>query len=46
MIGKHEICPTVVMPNSVNYLNWALVFEWYVIWYGCKNEYQKDMCSK
>ena len=46
MTGKHEIYPKVDMPISINYLNWAPIFEWYVVWYGCKNEYQKDTCSK
>ena len=30
--------------NSVTYLNWISIFEWYVVMCGSKNGYQKDMC--
>ena len=31
-------------PYLVNSLNWTPTFEWYVVGYGFKNGYQKDMC--
>ena len=24
----------------------TLIFEWYVVWYGYKNNYKKDTCFK
>ena len=36
----------VDVPNSVAYINWTRVFECYVVRYGSKNGYQKDMCLK
>ena len=34
------------MPNLVTYCGWTLVCEWYVLWCGSKNGYQKCMYSK
>ena len=31
------------MHGLVTYLNWTLIFESYVVWYGSKNGYQKYM---
>ena len=36
----------VDMPNSVTYRNQTPTCEWYVVWCGSKNGYQKDMRSK
>ena len=36
----------VDMPNSVSYLNWTPIFEWYVVRWCSKNLYPKDMCLK
>ena len=35
----------VDVPNSVTYLYWTPIFEWYGVWCCSKNKYQKDMCS-
>ena len=32
--------------DLVAHLNWKPMFEWYVIWCGCKDGYHKDMCLK
>ena len=32
--------------NLVNYLNWAPIFNWYLIRCGFKNRYKNDICSK
>ena len=32
--------------NSITYLNWMPIFEWYVVECGSKNGYPKDMCVK
>jgi hypothetical protein len=34
------------MPNSITYLNWIRVFEWYRVRCESKNGYKKDMYSK
>ena len=34
------------MPNSVATLDQTPIIEWYMIWYGSKNIYQKDMRLK
>ena len=34
------------MPNLVAYLNRTPILEWFVVWCGSKNKYQKDMCLK
>ena len=34
------------MPNLVTYLNWTLIFEWFVVSFAWKNAHQKDMCLK
>ena len=34
----------VHVPNSVTYLNWTPILEWYVVRCGSKSRYQKDMC--
>ena len=36
----------VGVPNLITYLTCTPIFEWYVVWCGYKNEYQKDMCLK
>ena len=47
MIGKEGTwLPKIDMPNLVTSLKWTPIFEWYVIWCGFKNRYQKDMCLK
>ena len=33
-------------PHSVTFLIEVPIFEWYMIWCGSKNGYQKDTCSK
>ena len=36
----------VDVPNSVTYLHWTPIFEWYVDWCGSQNTYQKgDTCG-
>ena len=34
------------MSNSVPSLAQTPIFEWYVVRYGSKNRYQKDMCKR
>ena len=34
------------MPNSITYLNWTPIIEWYVVWCGSKNKYQKAIFNK
>ena len=34
------------MPKSVTYLDWTPIFGWYVVWYGSKNKYQKNISLK
>ena len=34
------------MPNLVTYPNRSPTFEWYMVWHGSKNGYQKHMCYK
>ena len=36
----------VDVPKSVTYLNRPPRFEWYVVRYGSKNKYQKNICLK
>ena len=36
----------VDVPNLVTYLNQTPIFEWYVVWCGSENEYQKHMSLK
>ena len=33
----------VDVPNLITYLMCTPMFEWYVVWFGSKNEYEKDM---
>ena len=32
------------MLDSVAYLNWTPIFDWYVLWCGFKNVHHKYMC--
>ena len=34
----------VDVPNSVTYLNWTPILEWYVVRCGSKSRNQKDLC--
>ena len=36
----------VAMLSLFTYLDWMPIFEWRVVWCGCKNGYQKDVSSK
>jgi hypothetical protein len=36
----------VDVPNSVVNLNQTSIFEWYMVWCGFKNGYQKDVSLK
>lgn len=42
MIDEHE----VDMPDAVIYLNQRHITEWYVVRYGSKNAYLKDMFKR
>ena len=46
LIGHLHFNGKVDVPNSVTYLRRTLIFEWYVVWCGSKNKYQKDTCLK
>ena len=34
------------MSHSITYLDWTLIFGWYVVWCGTNNLYQKDICLR
>ena len=42
---RNKQCKVEVL-DSITYLYHTPIFEWYVVRYGSKNGYQKDMCSK
>ena len=43
--NENTLCE-VDNPRSVIVLNGMPIFEWYVVWHGSKNIYQKDMFLK
>ena len=45
-MGTHDVPKVVDVLNSVTSLNRTPMFEWYVVWYGSKNGYQKTCVLK
>jgi hypothetical protein len=42
----NKVCYQVDDPYSVAFLTKTPIFEWYVVWCGSKNGYQKHMCPR